>query len=167
MERDTKIVIAVCSVLVAGVAGFIIYKVMNDKKKTGSMSDNQSKDSSSKQQSASASKLEVTKVDWDKKIVYFNVVSGGKIIMSDKIQWEKKDLGAEFGFVNSSNANVEITGANLPNGLVLVLKENGVNKSGKIFDFNSKMVKDYNGSNLAKDISVASELTKKMMTSFI
>lgn len=172
MEKGTKTLIIVGSILTLGLVGYLVYehnkskkakadaKPKDDKKSTGS--------TATKPKSDESISLDITNVDWVNKIVSFRVLLGGKVYMSEKVTWEKKNFGGEFGFVGSplySPSNqIEVVGANLPMGLVLVVKSNGINKSGRIIDFNSKTVKAYNGQNMIKDIASAQEVLKKVMT---
>lgn len=175
MKTNTKILIIVGSILVVGTVSFIIYKQVTGKKeKEAMLKSEEVKQAKLKADNKATGEkednlvLDVVYVDWANKKVSFKLSANGKIIMSEMIAWEKKELGGEFGFIPASNnassqVKNEIFGANLPNGLVLVAKSLGVNKAGKIIDFNSKSVKEYNGANLVKDIAMASDAAKSLM----
>jgi uncharacterized protein YodC (DUF2158 family) len=162
MDKGTKVLVFFGVTITIGVAGYFIYRALNKKSTTKLNVDN-----SKQPQINNELSFDITNVDWDKKIVSFQVLLGGKTYMSEKIAWEAKSFGGEFGFVGSplySDKNkIEIVGANLPKGLVLVVKNNGENKFGKIIDFNSKTVKDYNGKNIVGDIAAAQKVLSGLM----
>lgn len=172
MEKSTKALIIVGSILTLGLVGYLVYEHNKSKKAKADGTPKDDKKStgttSTKSKIEESLSLDITNVDWVKKLVSFRVLLGGKVYMSEKVAWEKQNFGGEFGFVGSplysSSNQIEVVGANLPMGLVLVVKSNGVNKSGRIIDFNSKTVKTYNGQNMVKDIASAQEVLKKVMT---
>lgn len=162
MEKSTKVLIFFGTTITLGVAGYFIYRALtkDSTKKLNPVDPKQP-------QVNNELSFDITNVDWDKKIVSFQVLLGGKTYMSEKVVWENKAFGGEFGFVGSplysANNKIEIVGANLPKGLVLVVKNNGENKFGKIIDFNSKTVKDYNGKNIVGDIAAAQKVISGLM----
>lgn len=176
MKTNTKTLIIIGSILVVGAVSFVIYKQLTGKKEKEAMlkSEGLKQDKIKANNKASGQKedslvLDVVYVDWINKKVSFKVSANGKIIISEMIAWEKTNLGGEFGFVPASNnastqTKNEVYGAYLPNGLVLVAKSLGVNKSGKIIGFNPKSIKEYNGANLVKDIAMANDVAKSIMT---
>lgn len=144
METKTKILIVVGSLSVIGVSVFLGYRF-------------------SKSRREDDLSLEIGSVDWTNRIVPFKVLKDGKVIMNEIINWKKDNFGKEFGYVNSNDKKNDVWGSNLPNGLVLVAKSLGKNKSGKIIDFNSKKIKEYSGDNLVKDIEGANQAIKNFM----
>lgn len=181
MEKGAKVLVVVGSILTGGLIAYLVYRHNKSKKDAMALVPVNATDSSSKDVSANKGisndsktpksneslSLKITNVDWVKKIVSFQVFLGHKVYMSQNVAWDKSQFGGEFGYVGSplftSSNQIEIVGSNLPMGLVLVVKSNGVNKSGRIIDFNSKTVKVYNGANMVKDIASAKEALKKVM----
>jgi hypothetical protein len=163
MKTSTKILLFIGSALGIGAIGYFIYKKMKP-----------TDDSSSKklsQKDKESVKLEITDTDWVNRSVSFKVLLNGKTYMSEKINWENKYMGSEFGFVGSPlyspQNQIEIVGANLTNGLILVVKLNGENVSGKMINFAAKKITDYDGDNLAEDISKAKEISKEISKNLI
>ena len=144
METKTKVLIAIGSLSILGLSAFLGYKFWKSKKEDDLY-------------------LEIGSVDWANRIVPFKVLKDGKVIINETINWKKDNLGKEFGYINSSDKKNDVWGSNLPNGLVLVAKSLGKNKSGKIIDFNSKKVKEYYGENLVKDIESANQAIKNFI----
>jgi hypothetical protein len=179
MKTSTKILIFIGSALTIGVAGYFIYKKIKDKPLDGDKKkdDSKKKDDTKKTEkdkvnqtvTQDAVNLEIVDTDWTNRTVTFRVLLNNKTYMSEKIQWENKYMGSEFGFVGSplySPTNqIEVVGVNLTNGLILVVKSNGVIKSGKIVNFATKKVADYNGANLGEDIAKMKELSKSILSS--
>ena len=136
METKFKILIGIGSTLVVGTGAVLGYRFWKSKQEDDLT-------------------LEIGTVDWERKIVPFKILNNGKVFIDEKINWTKDNLGKEFGYIKESNGKNELWGSNLQNGLVLVAKSLGKNKSGKIIDFGSKTIKDYKGTNLVKDIAGA------------
>ncbi len=136
METKFKVLIGIGSTLTVGTGVVLGYRFWKSKQE-----DNLS--------------LEIGTVDWKNKIIPFKILNNGKVFIDEKINWTKDNLGKEFGYIKDSKGKNELWGSNLQNGLVLVAKSLGKNKSGKIIDFGSKTIKDYNGTNLSKDIAGA------------
>ncbi len=136
METKYKVLIGIGSALVVGTGAYFGYRFWDSKHE-----DNLT--------------LEIGTVNWDTKTVPFKILNNGKVFIDEKINWTKDNLGKEFGYIKDKKGKNELYGSNLQNGLVLVAKSLGKNKSGKIIDFGSKTIKDYNGTNLVKDIAGA------------
>jgi hypothetical protein len=163
MKTSTKLLIFVGSALVLGVAGYFIYKKMKGTPKGTAKAE--------VKEGEDLITLEVTNTDWANRAVTFRVLLNGKVYMSEKINWENKYMGSEFGFVGSplysAKNKIEVVGANLTNGIILVVKSNGVNKTGKIINFATKNITDYNGANLGEDIAKAKEVSKAVLNSIL
>lgn len=175
MKTSTKILIFIGSALTIGVAGYFIYKKIKDKPVDGAKKTDDTKKADKDKVGTTptttqdAVNLEIVDTDWNNRTVTFRVLLNNKTYMSEKIQWENKYMGSEFGFVGSplySPTNqIEVVGVNLTNGLILVVKSNGVIKSGKIINFASKKVADYNGANLGEDIAKMKALSQSVLSS--
>jgi hypothetical protein len=163
MKTSTKLLIFVGSALVLGVAGYFIYKKMKGTPKGTAKAE--------VKEGEDLITLEVTNTDWANRAVTFRVLLNGKVYMSEKINWENKYMGSEFGFVGSplysAKNKIEVVGANLTNGIILVVKSNGVNKTGKMINFATKNITDYNGANLGQDIAKAKEVSKALVGSLL
>ena len=94
MKTSTKILLFIGSALGIGAIGYFIYKKMKP------TADSSSKSKLSKKDKESV-KLEITDTDWVNRSVSFKVLLNGKTYMSEKINWENKYMGSEFGFVGS------------------------------------------------------------------
>lgn len=160
MEKGTKVAIFFGTTITLGIVGYFVYRALKKPEPAKPSLD-------TKPAETNALSFDITNVDWNKKIVSFRILLGDKTYMSESVTWEPKNFGGEFGFVGSplySEKNkIEVAGANLPKGLVLVVKNNGENKFGKIIDFNSKSVKDYNGKSIVGDIAAAQKVVSGLM----
>jgi hypothetical protein len=173
MKTSTKILIFIGSALTIGVAGYLIYRKVKSKPVDGAKKTDDTKktekDKVNQTTTQDVINLEIVNTDWVNRSVTFRVLLNNKTYMSEKIQWENKYTGSEFGFVGSplySPTNqIEIVGVNLTNGLILVVKSNNVIKAGKIVNFATKTVADYNGNNLTQDIAKMKELSKSILSS--
>ncbi len=171
MKTSTKALIIVGSVVTVGIVGYLIYRSMKKKSSTsGTVPDNAKSTVVTKTPKGEEFiTLEITDTDWANRSVSFRVLLNGKPYMAQTVAWENKFLGSEFGYVGSplykATNQIEVVGANLTNGLILVVKSNGINKTGKMINFASKKITDYNGANLGQDIAKASEVMKGVMAS--
>ncbi len=136
-----KILIGIGSALVVGTGAVLGYKFWKSKQEDDLT-------------------LQIGDVDWANRIVPFKILNNGKVFIDEKINWTKDNLGKEFGYIKDPKGKNELWGSNVQNGLILVAKSLGKNKSGKIIDFNAKKIRDYGGENLVKDIADTNNLIK-------
>jgi hypothetical protein len=100
--------------------------------------------------------INIGTIDWAKREIPFTINVNGELFSKGSTVW-RKDLVAKGERESASTGKDTIYETNLPNGFIIRGESLGKQKFAKIIDFTSKTVKDYNGSNVSKDISEASK----------
>lgn len=100
-------------------------------------------------------------MDWKNRVVPTNYSRNGDVFSEGAEIW-RKDLVGKGERDNMSDGKNVFYQKDLPNGMILRGTSLGKQKFGKIIDFNSKTIKDYNGSNVNNDIAAANEVLKNI-----
>ena len=100
--------------------------------------------------------IEIGKVDWVNRTVPVKYKANGITYSTGTEQWRKDLVGKPERDIQGGLKDA-IYQTDLLNGIILRGESLGKQKFAKIIDFTSKTVKDYNGSNVSKDISEASK----------